>query len=248
MRIPWVVNARILCITHYLVNLNFKKNEIEFFGFILDFWRETLRVHKMNSWIVGFVVCEFDDIEGQKIAETFPSSLKTNLEDIKCHAFPESTTGSRFPDDVVYSFRVRHEKGFHNATACFECRRDKQKARGCTQRSLVLLSRYPFFALFRNILVEHIAPSFFRNGVPTLEAAYEAISSWPDLNKTKDKILSLPLFGSVMTFHIPKRRHHENEIDDVSLYVLVGDTVRIFFWISHSHLFNRIDIRPTYMH
>ena len=202
----------------------------------------------MNSWIVGFVVCEFDDIEGQKIAETFPSSLKTNLEDIKCHAFPESTTGSRFPDDVVYSFRVRHEKGFHNATACFECRRDKQKARGCTQRSLVLLSRYPFFALFRNILVEHIAPSFFRNGVPTLEAAYEAISSWPDLNKTKDKILSLPLFGSVMTFHIPKRRHHENEIDDVSLYVLVGDTVRIFFWISHSHLFNRIDIRPTYMH
>mgnify|MGYP001459159774 FL=1 len=72
--------------------------------------------------------------------------------------------------------------------------------------------------------MEHIAPSFFRNGLPTLEAAYEAISSWPDLNKTKDKILSLPLFGSVMRFNVPKRRHHENEIDDVSLYVLVGDT------------------------
>jgi len=179
-----------------------------------------------STWICGFCVYEFDEIEGHKLVEQIPKSLESNFEDIKCHAFPESTVGSTvYQDDVTYSFRVRNEHSFQYATTYFKCRRDKRKSRGCIQRSLVLLSRFPFFSLFRKLLLEQIGPAFFQHGSSALEAAFTAISQWPDLNKvTSGNKISLPLFGSVLKFHAPERIQHENEIDDVSLYLMVGDT------------------------
>ena len=173
----------------------------------------------------GFIVYEFDDTRGHVMTNKIPKTLDTNFEDVKHHAMP-NTTGVRIADDVFYFFRTRKDKKFHNISVMFRCSRDKRKSRGCSQCSIVMVSTFSFFGLFRKI-IETIGPAFFQHGIKVLEMAYDSILSWPNLleSLSSTTMLDLPLFGTILKFSISRSLlTHENKIDDVPLYCLVGDT------------------------
>eukprot|EP01137_Pigoraptor_chileana_P010455 Opistho-2@60122 len=78
--------------------------------------------------------------------------------------------------------------------------RDANLKRGYFQKSLVLLSPHPFVGLFSRI-VRLIAPEFFDNGRPLLEAACRNISRWP--SPAPGNTFELPILGHVLQVRVP---------------------------------------------
>jgi hypothetical protein len=114
---------------------------------------------------------------------------KTNI----CYlAFPDSNSGCM--GDTQYHFRIRssgpggggsnfnHFKDHTGAPLVltpdqshyfgyvyFRQIKDSDIRRGYFQKSVVILSRLPYVTFF-TCLVEKVAPDFFKNGIPSLEA------------------------------------------------------------------------------
>ena len=81
--------------------------------------------------------------------------------------------------------------------------RDKSIRRGYFQKSVVILSRLPFVALFR-LVVARLAPQFFDQGPASLEAACHDIDQWPP-PRPGGQPLVLPLLGCVLRLRLPAR-------------------------------------------
>ena len=60
---------------------------------------------------------------------------------------------------------------------------------------MVLLSKLPFINLFTE-LVNIVAPEYFENGEPCLEASCHDIDQWPPA--TPGATLNLPIMGTVL--------------------------------------------------
>lgn len=59
----------------------------------------------------------------------------------------------------------------------------------------MIITRLPFVSLFTEICAL-IAPEFFDNGEPSIEAACHDIDQWP--NPTPGETVNLPLLGTVL--------------------------------------------------
>lgn len=69
-------------------------------------------------------------------------------------------------------------------------------------QSVVVISRLPFISLFTEV-VSLIAPEFFKNGEPSIEAACHDIDHWP--SPCPGETVNLPLLGNVLQAHIPSQ-------------------------------------------
>lgn len=78
--------------------------------------------------------------------------------------------------------------------------KDSTSKRGYFQKSFVILTRLPFINFFYE-LAALIAPIYFDNGLPCLEAACDNIGQWPRL--AAGKPLTLQLLGNVYQICIP---------------------------------------------
>ncbi|OQV19571.1 Protein DENND6B [Hypsibius exemplaris] len=179
------------------------------------------------EWMQCFCVVTFDLELGQSLEVVCPSQVviteqdRTNI----CYlAFPDSNSGCL--GDTQFHFRchldlagnavdrkatlvhynahcapsLQTDSGMCYGYVYFRQVKDKNVRRGYFQKSVVLISKYPFLNVFREVL-RLVATEFFDNGQKALEYACKEIDSW-----SSPKIgvpLSLPLFGRNLCVTIP---------------------------------------------
>lgn len=85
--------------------------------------------------------------------------------------------------------------------------KDSTSKRGYFQKSFVILTRLPFINFFYE-LAALIAPIYFDNGLPCLEAACDNIGQWPHL--TAGKPLTLLLLGNIFQICIPSNSNRSS--------------------------------------
>ncbi|XP_065175056.1 protein DENND6B-like [Sycon ciliatum] len=187
-------------------------------------------ISRSSNWISAICVVTFDLELGQALETIYPKDFPlSDAERMNtCYlAFPDSNSGCM--GDTLLHFRVRcsgagaggaddtgslaarHEAVLSPpALMCdnsayfgfcfFRQVRDPQNKRGYFQKSVIILTHYPFIALFY-LVAEMVAPEFFDNGEAALEAVYHQIQQWPF--PMPGQYLHLPLIGQVLQVRIP---------------------------------------------
>ncbi|XP_041458925.1 protein DENND6A-like [Lytechinus variegatus] len=192
--------------------------------------RKILPWDGFSEWFNCFCVVTFDLELGQALEFIYPSHIKlTEKEKMNiCYlSFPDSNSGCM--GDTQFSFRIRRcpdKRNFIHSKRSTEYNKhclptlqidaahlygyvyfrqvkDKTSRRGYFQKSLVLLSRLPFTSLFTQ-LASLVAPEYFDNGEPSIEAACHDIDQWP--SPCPGKTLHLPIMGCVLQVRIPSRQ------------------------------------------
>ncbi|XP_077987090.1 protein DENND6A-like isoform X2 [Glandiceps talaboti] len=148
-------------------------------------------------------------------------------------SFPDSNSGCM--GDTQFNFRIRQhmsavnrksatlstrnayerrpimlqgENAYYHGFVYFRQVRDKTSRRGYFQKSVVLITKVPYIKLFAQ-LVEIIAPEYFDNGEPCLEAACHDIDQWPA--PTPGETLHLPTMGVVLQVRIPAKQEKSSQ-------------------------------------
>lgn len=182
---------------------------------------------RLSNWLHCVCVVTFDLELGQAMEFKYPKEAvmsdkeRTNV----CYlAFPDSNSGCM--GDTQYYFRIRKTSFVaHHKVSTMDARdfpavlqrddnhyygyvyfrqvRDKTLKRGYFQKSVVLLSKLPYFNFFKEI-TEIIAPEYFDHGETCLETACRHIDQWP--SPQPGKTLDLPLLGSVLQVRIPSKQ------------------------------------------
>ncbi|XP_074645615.1 protein DENND6B-like isoform X2 [Tubulanus polymorphus] len=182
---------------------------------------------RFSSWLHCACVVTFDLEIGQAMELIYPGHIKlTEKEKMNiCYlSFPDSNSGCM--GDTQFHFRIRqcgnrrattlaHVDYNCNAPTALTCdgayyygfvyfrqTKDKTIRRGYFQKSVVLISKLPFMNLFSH-LVSIIAPEYFDNGEPSLEAACHDIDQWPF--PFPGETLNLPIMGSIIQVRVPSR-------------------------------------------
>jgi hypothetical protein len=172
-------------------------------------------------------VVTFDLELGQAMEMIYPGHVKLSESEKMniCYlSFPDSNSGCM--GDTQFHFRIRQcpgrkvlhasyteynrscptalqtDAGYFYGYVYFRQIKDRSIRRGYFQKSVVLISRLPFVALF-NYVVGVIAPEFFDTGLPCLEAACHNIDQW--LAPLPGETINLPLIGSVIQVSVPSR-------------------------------------------
>eukprot|EP00940_MAST-03C_sp_MAST-3C-sp2_P003625 g3625.t1 len=83
--------------------------------------------------------------------------------------------------------------------------KDKSAPRGFLQKAVVLLTRWPFYDLFRRI-IRIVGPLYFLHGVSALELAFDSSSAWDPVRPRK--FFSLPLLGHVLEVRTSNSKDH----------------------------------------
>ncbi|KAF8969105.1 hypothetical protein BDZ97DRAFT_264108 [Flammula alnicola] len=174
---------------------------------------DSISVSKMQRWILGIAVVEFDLDTGPVIDGIYPPLmlLPEESENIAFCAFPDSMQFDQ--GSQTHSFRIRARlkilspqqrpptlDGFIYGFSHFIQRRNSSSKRGYSQRSLVILTQYQYPALY-SALVGIFGPLFEQHGTPMLEAACHNIATWPD--PTPGSTVELGFLGSVLHVEIP---------------------------------------------
>ncbi|KAG2017591.1 FAM116B protein [Coprinopsis cinerea AmutBmut pab1-1] len=170
-------------------------------------------VQKLQRWIMGIAIVEFDIDEGPIISGVYPSleTLPAEEENIAFSAFPDSLQFDQ--GSQGHSFRIRDlsagtlsgkrpatRDGYIYGFAHFTQKRDPTSKRGYQQASLVLLTQHQYPALYSS-LVSILGPLFQSHGLPMLESACHNISGWSD--PTPGTTVELGFLGSVLHVEIP---------------------------------------------
>ncbi|XP_055009786.1 protein DENND6B, partial [Boleophthalmus pectinirostris] len=181
---------------------------------------------RFSSWLECVCVVTFDLELGQALELVYPQDVKltekekTNI----CYlSFPDSYSGCL--GDTQFSFRMRQSVGrrssrdgdIYNRDApltlqkevshffgyvYFRQVKDVSVKRGYFQKSLVLLSRLPYTALFHSLL-QIIAPEYFEKLEPCLETVCNEIDQWP--KPVPGMTLNLPVMGVILQIRIPSK-------------------------------------------
>lgn len=168
----------------------------------------------------------FDLELGQAIELLYPQDVKLTEKEKTgiCYlSFPDSYSGCL--GDTQFSFRMRQSVGrrgsrdgeIYNRDApatlqkevshffgyvYFRQVKDVSVKRGYFQKSLVLLSRLPYTALFHSLL-QIIAPEYFEKLEPCLETVCNEIDQWP--KPVPGMTLNLPVMGVALQVRIPSK-------------------------------------------
>ncbi|XP_030072393.1 protein DENND6B isoform X2 [Microcaecilia unicolor] len=181
---------------------------------------------RFSAWLECVCVVTFDLELGQAMELVYPHDLRlTDKEKTSiCYlSFPDSYSGCL--GDTQFSFRLRQtggqwstwfvEDGTYNREVpvalqketahyfgyvYFRQVKDSSVKRGYFQKSLVLVSRFPFVKLFHSLL-QLIAPEYFDKLEPCLEAVCNEIDQWPA--PVPGQTLNLPVMGVVIQVRIP---------------------------------------------
>ncbi|KAL8583445.1 hypothetical protein ACOMHN_044804 [Nucella lapillus] len=155
---------------------------------------------RFSNWIHCCCVVTFDLELGQAMELIYPGHIKLSDKEKMniCYlSFPDSNSGCM--GDTQFHFRIRQCPG----------RKPSVKAHNSYNRdcpvslqSVVLITKLPFVALFAQ-LVGIMAPEYFDNGEPSLEAACHDIDQWPC--PVPGDTLNLPIMGTVIQVRVPCR-------------------------------------------
>ncbi|XP_018327104.1 protein DENND6B [Agrilus planipennis] len=187
------------------------------------------RWDRFSNWIHCICVITFDLELGQALEGIYPKHAYLTKQEISniCYlAFPDSNSGCmgdtnfviRLPkspgkselkrEHVVYNsncppaFQINPK--YYWGYVYFRQVKDISLPRGYFQKSVVILSKLPFNNLFSKI-VSVIAPKYFENGEPILEAVLCNIDLWSD--PLPGSTVSLPLLGTVIQTSIPHQKY-----------------------------------------
>ncbi|XP_025107449.1 protein DENND6A-like isoform X2 [Pomacea canaliculata] len=182
---------------------------------------------RFSNWIHCCCVVTFDLELGQAMELIYPGHVKLSDKEKMniCYlSFPDSNSGCM--GDTQFHFRIRQcpgrkptvkahnaynrdcpitlqsESAYYYGFVYFRQTKDRTIRRGYFQKSVVLVTKLPFVALFSQ-LVSIIAPEYFDNGEPSLEAACHDIDQWPD--PIPGDTLNLPIMGTVIQVRVPCR-------------------------------------------
>ncbi|XP_012944866.1 protein DENND6B isoform X3 [Aplysia californica] len=202
---------------------NFIQNDDE----LLNRTLAVLPWDRFSNWIHCACVVTFDLELGQAMELIYPGHVKlTDKEKMNiCYlSFPDSNSGCM--GDTQFHFRIRqcpgrkslmraHSQYNRDAPIALQCddahyfgfvyfrqTKDRSIRRGYFQKSVVLVTKLPFVALF-NQIISIIAPEYFDNGEPSLEAACHDIDQWPI--PVPGDTLNLPIMGTVLQVRVPSR-------------------------------------------
>lgn len=164
------------------------------------------------GWVRSIAVVSFNVGSGHTIEHVVPvNSLdEEDCGRIKMSAMPDCNTTQI--GDCFYCFRIRKsfglplfsasllEQTFEYCYALFRQEPNPACARGYFQKSVVIVSRYPYVSIFER-LVKVIGPLYFEHGVAVLEAVLAHIWEWPGPGPNLD--LSLPFLGETIFFRVP---------------------------------------------
>ncbi|KAI0041192.1 DUF1630-domain-containing protein [Auriscalpium vulgare] len=180
------------------------------------------RLVRLHQWALGLAIgtpVDFDLDLGPVISCIFPplQLYPFEAENIAFSAFPDSPQfreGSQ-----MHSFRIQGQvpprgarssstqrrpvlpDGFIYGYSHFNQRRDPASKRGYVQRSVVILTHYPYPALFYALLSK-LGPMYHAHGEPILEVACHNIANWsaPAAGLT----IELGFVGSVLHVELPQ--------------------------------------------
>ncbi|KFP72061.1 Protein DENND6B, partial [Acanthisitta chloris] len=140
---------------------------------------------------------------------SFPDSYSGGLGDTQFSFRLRQSGGQRtcpFQDHGDYNrqapLTLQRESAHYFGYVYFRQVKDSSMRRGYFQKSLVLVSRLPFVALFQTLL-QLIAPEYFDKLEPCLEAVCNEIDQWP--LPVPGQTLNLPVMGVVIQVRIPSR-------------------------------------------
>ncbi|KAK3609536.1 hypothetical protein CHS0354_007340 [Potamilus streckersoni] len=180
---------------------------------------------RFSNWLHCACVVTFDLELGQAMELIYPGHIRlTEKEKMNiCYlSFPDSNSGCM--GDTQFHFRIRQcpgwrqivrsqlqfnrdypvqlqsDNAYYYGFVFFRQTKDRSIRRGYFQKSVLLVSKLPFISLFSQ-LVSIIAPEYFENGEPSLEAACHDIDQWPP--PIPGETLSLPIFGEVIQATVP---------------------------------------------
>lgn len=182
---------------------------------------------RFSCWIHCICIVTFDLELGQAMEIIYPGHVKLSEQEKSniCYlAFPDSNSGCM--GDTQFHMRIRQssgrfgllaehqlynqkcpvhlraDPGYFYGYVYFRQVKDKTLPRGYLQKSVVIISRLPFVSLFAEVS-SLIAPEFFDNGEPSIEAACHDIDQWPC--PAPGEIVNLPLLGTVLQAQIPSQ-------------------------------------------
>ncbi|XP_030756063.1 protein DENND6A [Sitophilus oryzae] len=177
-----------------------------------------------SKWFHCICVVTFDLELGQALENIYPRDVKLSKQDISniCYlAFPDSNSGCMGDTTFVIRLQSKSEKMLRSEHVTYNSKcppllkidesylwgyvyfrqvKDLTLPRGYFQKSIVMLSYFPFNNLFSKIC-SYIAPEYFEHGEETLEVACYNIALWSP--PVAGVALSLPILGSVFQTFIP---------------------------------------------
>nr|XP_027206256.1 protein DENND6A-like [Dermatophagoides pteronyssinus] len=190
-------------------------------------------IEHFNQWIYCITVVNFDIEIGQSIECIYPKGVQLTEKEMSniCYlSFPDSNSGCM--GDTQFHFRTKCctklakirtkyddyfkdynskclsllqvDKSYFYGFVYFRQVKDRNVRRGYFQKSLVILTWFPFISFYQRIM-KILAPKYFDFGLPSLEAACGDINRWP--KPEPDQITNLPLFGQITQVLIPGERH-----------------------------------------
>ncbi|CAM9637884.1 unnamed protein product, partial [Phaeothamnion confervicola] len=165
-----------------------------------------------DGWVRSLAVVAFDVGTGHKLEACWPPGSLDNDDQqrIRMLAMPDCNTTQI--GDSFYCFRTRRsfglplfsssllEQSFEYCYAFFRQEKNTVCARGFFQKSIVLVSRYPYVNLFER-LVKIIGPLYFDHGQAVLEAVVAHVEEWPPPHPAVPVVL--PVLGETIYFSVP---------------------------------------------
>ncbi|TDG43262.1 hypothetical protein AWZ03_010319 [Drosophila navojoa] len=183
---------------------------------------------RLSQWVHCFCVVTFDLNLGQALEYVYPAEFMPSDQEVSniCYmAFPDSNSGCM--GDTKFHMRLRafqhtkHEMPANLQNYNLDCapamrydtshywgfvyfrqKRDPNLPRGYFQKSLIIITRLPFFNLYYDVLAQ-LAPKYFEEGNELLHRACSQINKqWPAL--MVGQTLKLPLLDYNYHICIPK--------------------------------------------
>ncbi|XP_064555002.1 protein DENND6B [Drosophila montana] len=183
---------------------------------------------RLSQWVHCFCVVTFDLNLGQALEYVYPAEFMPSDQEVSniCYmAFPDSNSGCM--GDTKFHMRLRaiqnakhkmpatmnqyngecapamrYDSSHYWGFVYFRQKRDPNLPRGYFQKSLIIITRLPFFNLYYDVLAQ-LAPKYFEEGNELLRRACDQINSqWPML--MVGQTLKLPLLEYNYQICIPK--------------------------------------------
>ncbi|CAM9707718.1 unnamed protein product [Pylaiella littoralis] len=165
-----------------------------------------------GGWVRSICVATFDVGTGHTLEQVYPADSldEGDRQRIRMLAMPDCNTTQI--GDCFYCFRTRKshrlpltgssslDQTFEYCYAFFRQQRNPECARGMFQKSVVVVSRYPYVNLFER-LVKVIGPLYFTHGPAVLEAVHASVEDWPA--PCPGSLCPLPFLGETVMFQVP---------------------------------------------
>lgn len=187
-----------------------------------------------SPWVKCFSVVTFDEDLGQKVELQVPEVMTEDQQQALAFlAFPDSNSFNTI-GSLTYVFKMKCEVPLFGYVY-FCQKRDPSKSRKFFQKSLVLLSEFPYISLFKQV-IELLGPLYFDHGDSIFDAVNSCLKSWG--TSQPGQSLELPMLGTVITFTVPS-------IESPFIPQLLGDEITDILDqanLGHPGLFQDINI------